>query len=165
MLPTVFRHSLRVTYAHCTMGNHVYYARYLDILEDVALARPMRLYPFRHRPYTLWQRRLGLLSEDSLGFTVIRERNSYFVARVQMHKSALGLHGLGNDPRQVIDRIRHIRSHIENLIPRTGNIHGARDNRSHIVDVRERPDLRSIAENRHRLAPVRADAGHQREQS
>ncbi len=30
---TVFRHNLRVTYVHCTLGNHVYYARYLDMLE------------------------------------------------------------------------------------------------------------------------------------
>ena len=28
-----FAHKLRVTYAHCTLGNHVYYARYLDLLE------------------------------------------------------------------------------------------------------------------------------------
>ena len=28
-----FRHRHRVTYAECTVGNHVYYARYLDILE------------------------------------------------------------------------------------------------------------------------------------
>jgi acyl-CoA thioester hydrolase len=26
-------HKVRVSYAHCTLGNHVYYARYLDILE------------------------------------------------------------------------------------------------------------------------------------
>ena len=31
---TVFRHNLRVTYVHCTLGNHVYYARYLDMLES-----------------------------------------------------------------------------------------------------------------------------------
>ena len=30
----VFRHIHRVTYAECTSGNHVYYARYLDILEE-----------------------------------------------------------------------------------------------------------------------------------
>lgn len=30
----VFRHPHRVTYAHCTVGNHVYYGRYLDILEE-----------------------------------------------------------------------------------------------------------------------------------
>src|ERR1700682_5742068 len=126
--------------------------RYLDVLEYTALARLMRLHPFRHRPYTLRQRRLGLLSEDSLGFAVIGECNSYFIARIHMHNSALGLHGLGNDPRQVIDHIRHIRSVVKNLIPRAGNIHGARDNRSHIVDVRERSHLRSIPENRHRLA-------------
>jgi|SRR6185437_4333606 len=29
----VFRHTYRVVYADCTIGNHVYYARYLDILE------------------------------------------------------------------------------------------------------------------------------------
>ena len=29
----VFRHQHRVTYAECTVGNHVYYARYLDVLE------------------------------------------------------------------------------------------------------------------------------------
>ena len=28
-----FTHRLRVNYAHCTIGNHVYYARYLDMLE------------------------------------------------------------------------------------------------------------------------------------
>lgn len=33
MEPTVFRHVHRVTYAECTVGNHVYYARYLDLLE------------------------------------------------------------------------------------------------------------------------------------
>ena len=30
---TVFRHTHRVTYAECTVGNHVYYGRYLDLLE------------------------------------------------------------------------------------------------------------------------------------
>ncbi|HEX4343833.1 MAG TPA: thioesterase family protein [Verrucomicrobiae bacterium] len=28
-----FRHSHRVTYAECTIGNHIYYGRYLDLLE------------------------------------------------------------------------------------------------------------------------------------
>src|SRR6185369_8232752 len=28
-----FRHTHRVTYAECTLGNHIYYARYLDLLE------------------------------------------------------------------------------------------------------------------------------------
>ena len=28
-----FRHSHRVTYAECTVGNHIYHARYLDLLE------------------------------------------------------------------------------------------------------------------------------------
>jgi acyl-CoA thioester hydrolase len=30
----VFIHQHRVTYADCTVGNHVYYARYLDLLEE-----------------------------------------------------------------------------------------------------------------------------------
>lgn len=29
----IFRHTHRVTYAECTVGNHIYYARYLDLLE------------------------------------------------------------------------------------------------------------------------------------
>src|SRR6185503_3626606 len=33
MPENVFIHPHRVTYAECTMGNHVYYARYLDRLE------------------------------------------------------------------------------------------------------------------------------------
>jgi acyl-CoA thioester hydrolase len=33
MQEPVFKHQHRVTYAECTVGNHVYYSRYLDILE------------------------------------------------------------------------------------------------------------------------------------
>ena len=33
MSAPVFRHTHRVCYAECTLGNHVYYARYLDLLE------------------------------------------------------------------------------------------------------------------------------------
>lgn len=29
----IFRHSHRVSYAECTVGNHVYHSRYLDLLE------------------------------------------------------------------------------------------------------------------------------------
>ena len=29
----IFRHNYRVVYADCTVGNHIYYSRYLDILE------------------------------------------------------------------------------------------------------------------------------------
>lgn len=29
-----FRHPHRVTYAECTVGNHIYYSRYLDLLEE-----------------------------------------------------------------------------------------------------------------------------------
>jgi acyl-CoA thioester hydrolase len=31
---SVFQHQHRVVYAECTVGNHVYYARYLDMLEE-----------------------------------------------------------------------------------------------------------------------------------
>jgi acyl-CoA thioester hydrolase len=30
---SIFRHIYRVVYADCTVGNHIYYSRYLDILE------------------------------------------------------------------------------------------------------------------------------------
>jgi acyl-CoA thioester hydrolase len=33
MTELTYRHTHRVTYAECTVGNHVYYARYLDLLE------------------------------------------------------------------------------------------------------------------------------------
>jgi acyl-CoA thioester hydrolase len=33
MAKSVFQYSHRVVYAECTVGNHVYYSRYLDILE------------------------------------------------------------------------------------------------------------------------------------
>jgi acyl-CoA thioester hydrolase len=34
MSDLVFQHQHRVVYAECTVGNHVYYARYLDMLEE-----------------------------------------------------------------------------------------------------------------------------------
>lgn len=43
-----FRHRHRVTYAECTVGDHVYHSRYLDILEAArgeffrAIGRPLR---------------------------------------------------------------------------------------------------------------------------
>jgi acyl-CoA thioester hydrolase len=33
MQRNVFRHTHRVAYADCTVGDHIYYARYLDLLE------------------------------------------------------------------------------------------------------------------------------------
>jgi len=32
-MPEIFRHRQRVIYAQCTIGNHVYHSRYLDIME------------------------------------------------------------------------------------------------------------------------------------
>jgi len=34
VLAQTFRHEHRVAYAECTLGNHVYYARYLELLEE-----------------------------------------------------------------------------------------------------------------------------------
>lgn len=34
MSQMVFQHTHRVTYSECTVGNHIYYARYLDVLEE-----------------------------------------------------------------------------------------------------------------------------------
>ncbi len=50
MATDVFRHPHRVSYAECTMGNHVYYARYLDLLEEA------RGELFRHlgAPFLQW---------------------------------------------------------------------------------------------------------------
>jgi acyl-CoA thioester hydrolase len=33
MAGQIFTHTHRVTYAECTVGNHIYHARYLDLLE------------------------------------------------------------------------------------------------------------------------------------
>lgn len=51
MSPDFFRFEHRVTYAECTIGNHIYYARYLDILEAA------RGEFFRHlgQPLLKWQ--------------------------------------------------------------------------------------------------------------
>lgn len=34
MASAIFRHGHRVRYAECTLGNHVYHARYLDFLDE-----------------------------------------------------------------------------------------------------------------------------------
>jgi acyl-CoA thioester hydrolase len=51
MVANVFHHPHRVLYADCTLGNHVYHARYLDLLEAARGAF------FRHlgSPFLNWQ--------------------------------------------------------------------------------------------------------------
>ena len=51
MSAQVFLYPHRVTYSECTLGNHIYYARYLDILEEA------RGEFFRHlgAPFLHWQ--------------------------------------------------------------------------------------------------------------
>ena len=46
-------HHHRVTYAECTVGNHVYYARYLDVLE----AARGEFFRFLGQPLFIWQER------------------------------------------------------------------------------------------------------------
>jgi acyl-CoA thioester hydrolase len=60
MTAAVFSHSLRVTYALCTIGNHIYYSRYLDLLEAA------RGEFFRHLGTTFLQ-----LQEQGVIFPVI----------------------------------------------------------------------------------------------
>ncbi len=62
----IFQHSRRVTYSECTLGNHVYYSRYLDMLETA------RGEFFRHLGTTFlkWQ-------QQDLVFPVIESRLRY----------------------------------------------------------------------------------------
>jgi acyl-CoA thioester hydrolase len=66
MTPNVFRYSCRVTYAQCTVGNHIYYARSLDILEAARgeFARSLGM-------------PLGVLQEQDTIFPVIGVEISY----------------------------------------------------------------------------------------
>jgi acyl-CoA thioester hydrolase len=66
MSALIFRHQHRVSYAECTVGNHVYYGRYLDLLE---IARGEF---FRHlgAPFLRWQQ------EDTI-FPVVECRLQY----------------------------------------------------------------------------------------
>jgi len=66
MSDAVFEHRHRVAYAECTVGNHVYYSRYLDMLEEA------RGEMFREAGCPL----LGL-QESGLGFPVIAVEMSY----------------------------------------------------------------------------------------
>lgn len=47
----VFLHRHRVTYSECTLGNHIYYARYLDLLE----AARGELFRALGQPLLSWQ--------------------------------------------------------------------------------------------------------------
>lgn len=62
----IFRHVHRVTYAECTLGNHTYYARYLDLLEAA------RGEFFRHLGLTFVQ-----LQDQDCIFPVIEARLRY----------------------------------------------------------------------------------------
>ena len=61
MSAQIFRHQHRVTYAECTVGNHIYYSRYLDLLEAARgeFFRPLGA------PFLKWQ-------QDDTFFPVIQ---------------------------------------------------------------------------------------------
>ncbi len=61
-----FKFEHRITYAECTVGNHVYYSRYLDILETA------RGELFRSAGASLLQ-----LQENGTAFPVIEARIAY----------------------------------------------------------------------------------------
>ena len=69
MSAQIFRHQHRVTYAECTVGNHIYYSRYLDLLEAA------RGEFFRHlgAPFLKWQ-------QDDTFFPVIQCQLRYLAA-------------------------------------------------------------------------------------
>lgn len=66
MAGEVFRHRERVIYAHCTVGNHVYHSRYLDMLEE-ARGEFMRAIGFP----------LQKLQDDGCFFPVLEARIRY----------------------------------------------------------------------------------------
>jgi acyl-CoA thioester hydrolase len=61
-----FKHQHRVTYGECTVGNHVYYSRYLDMLEE---ARG-EFFRQQSQPLRQWQ-------ESGTAFPVIGARIDY----------------------------------------------------------------------------------------
>ena len=66
MANEVFRSTHRVTYADCTVGNHIYYARYLDLLEEA------RGEFFRHlgKTFLAWQ-------QEGVAFPVLECRLAF----------------------------------------------------------------------------------------
>jgi len=66
MTTEIFRYTHRVTYSLCTIGNHIYYSRYLDVLEAA------RGEFFRHLGTTFLQ-----LQEQGVIFPVIECRLRY----------------------------------------------------------------------------------------
>lgn len=66
MAPRTFVHRHRVTYAECTLGNHVYYARYLDLIE----AARGEMFRAVGQPLLRWQ-------EQGLFFPVIEVHLRY----------------------------------------------------------------------------------------
>src|SRR5688572_18744506 len=65
-MPEIFRHLHRVTYSECTVGNHVYYSRYLDLMEEA------RGEFFRKQDFTFLQ-----MQEQDIIFPVIEVHLRY----------------------------------------------------------------------------------------
>jgi acyl-CoA thioester hydrolase len=112
-----FRHRHRVSYADCTVGNHIYYARYLDILEEA------RGEFFRAAGVSLAD-----LQAQDIAFPVIEAHLHYeaparyddeLIIEVEMIESdRLNLvfaYGVSNDRKQIIltARTRHVCASME----------------------------------------------------
>jgi acyl-CoA thioester hydrolase len=69
MSDSLFQHRHRVVYAECTVGNHVYYSRYLDMLEEA------RGELFRQAGWPL-----AALQEEGTAFPVIEAQIAYKAA-------------------------------------------------------------------------------------
>lgn len=69
MSTTPFVHRLRITYRDCTIGNHVYYSRYLELLEEA------RGEWFRSIGWPLRQ-----LQEQDIAFPVLTAHLDYLAA-------------------------------------------------------------------------------------
>jgi hypothetical protein len=70
-----------------------------------------------------------------------------------MPQLRLNPHRMCHFMRELGEGIRLIRPDIELLVPRGGHVDAAGDHRRDVVNVAERPGLRTVAENRH-AAPV-----------
>lgn len=112
-----FRHRHRVSYADCTVGNHVYYARYLDIVEQA-----------RGEFFRTAGVLLADLQGQDIAFPVIEAHLHYeaparyddeLIIEVELTESdRLNLvfaYGISNDRKQIIlpARTRHVSASME----------------------------------------------------
>src|SRR5208282_254439 len=123
----------------------------LDLLENATCARAMGLDPDSHAVNSLFQRCLGPLPKNPLGFAVVRKGTLYLIARLKVLDLASCSHLGRYNLRQVVDRERNVSTDVENLVSRGTNVYRSGHNRGDIVDVRKRALLLAIAKDGHWL--------------